>query len=121
MSSTEGVKAVDLLSAVFLWAAPALAQDFHFDSSMSRPVLENSLDRSISFTELLHDDLTQPRNARGVDPRDNLWLILSSKAKLVGRALMAGNANVVLLTGHELHRRGDRSHPLRSGGSDGQE
>ena len=77
-----------MLSAVLLWAVPALAQDFQFDSSMSRPVLENYLDRSISFTELLHDDLTQPRNHRGVDPRDNLRLILSSKAKFVGRALM---------------------------------
>src|SRR5260370_10430880 len=76
-----------LLAAVVLWAAPAFAQDFQFDSSMSRPVLENYLDRSISFTELLHDDLTQPRNHRGVDPRDNMRLILSSKAKFVGRAL----------------------------------
>src|SRR5439155_25992050 len=44
--------------------------------------------RSISFTELLRDDLTQPRNHRGVDPRDNVRLILSSRAKFVGRALM---------------------------------
>ena len=85
---TGDLRAIGLLSAVLLWAAPALAQDFRFDSSMSRPVLENYLDRSISFTELLHDDLTQPRNRRGVDPRDNMRLILSSKAKFVGRALM---------------------------------
>ena len=39
-------------------------------------MLENYLDRSISFTELLHDDLDQPRNNRGVDPRDNMRLIL---------------------------------------------
>jgi hypothetical protein len=63
-------------------------QDFHFDGSISRRVLENYLDRSISFTELLHDDLTQPRNSRGVDPHDNVRLLLSSKAKFVGRALM---------------------------------
>ena len=202
-----------MLSAVLLRAMPALAQDFQFDSSMSRPVLENYLDRSISFTELLHDDLTQPRNLRGVDPRDNLRLILSSKCKFVGRALMvwgrekgtcslsqngkalrrgasqgrsgdhpagrrvrdrdprrgirrhpraclcrvrparrepqfpvsghalrqrafreplgrrrlgsrhepAGNADVVLLSGQQLHRRRDRGHPLRPGRSDGQE
>src|SRR6185437_4520800 len=67
---------------------PAVAEDFRFDGSMSRPVLESYLDRSISFTELLHDDLTQPRNARGVDPRDNLRLLLAIKAKFVGRALM---------------------------------
>jgi hypothetical protein len=46
------------------------------------------LERSISFTELLHDDLTKPRNNRGVDPRDNMRLLLEAKAKFVGRALM---------------------------------
>jgi len=55
---------------------------------MSREVLENYLSRSISFTELLHDDLTKPGNKRGVDPRDNLRLILDTKATFVGRALM---------------------------------
>src|SRR4026208_207783 len=77
-----------VLAACWLWICPATAQDFQFDGSMSRPVLENYLSRSTSFTELLHDDLTKPRNARGVDPRDNLRFILETKAKLVGRALM---------------------------------
>jgi hypothetical protein len=62
--------------------------DFHFDGSISREVLENYLSRSISFTELLHDDIGQPRNRRGVDPRDNLRLLLQTLAKFVGRALM---------------------------------
>jgi hypothetical protein len=70
------------------WIFPAAAQDFQFDGSMSRQVLENYLSRSTSYTELLHDDLTKPRNSRGVDPRDNLRFILDTKAKLVGRALM---------------------------------
>src|SRR5258708_10968561 len=74
--------------ACLLWSFTASSQDFKFDSSISRPVLENYLSRSISFTELLHDDLTKPRNERGVDPRDNFRLILDSKAKFVGRALM---------------------------------
>lgn len=75
--------------AVLVVLAPmARAADFRFDSSMSRGVLENYLDRSISFTELLHDDLDQPRNRRGVDPRDNMRLLLEAKAKFVGRALM---------------------------------
>ncbi|HXI72653.1 MAG TPA: hypothetical protein VNN22_20120 [Verrucomicrobiae bacterium] len=82
-----------LISTLFSGTVPAIAQDFHFDSVISRPVLENYLSRSISFTELLHDDLTQPRDARGVDPRDNLRLILDTKTKFVGRALM--------LWGHE--------------------
>ncbi len=77
-----------LLAACGLCAFLSSAQEFRFDGSMSRPVLENYLSRSISFTELLHDDLTQPRNSRGVDPRDNLRLILETKTKLVGRALM---------------------------------
>src|ERR1700704_1900905 len=77
-----------LLASWLLLVCPAVAQDFHFDSSMSRPVLENYLSRSISFTELLHDDLTQPRNNRGVEPRDNMRLLLGARAKFVGRALM---------------------------------
>jgi len=85
--------AFSLMSIGFLWVIPATAQDFHFDSTISRPVLENYLSRSISFTELLHYDLTQPRDGRGVDPHDNMRLILDTKAKFVGRALM--------LWGHE--------------------
>ena len=77
-----------LLAALFVGMIPAFAQDFHFDSTISRPVLGNYLSRSISFTELLHDDLTQPRDKRGVDPHDNMRLILDCKAKFVGRALM---------------------------------
>jgi hypothetical protein len=51
---------------------PAAAQNFRFDTSMSREVLENYLSRSISFTELLHDDLTQARNSRPIakEPSD---------------------------------------------------
>jgi hypothetical protein len=77
-----------LIVACLLWALRAEAQNFRFDGSMSRAVLENYLERSISFTELLHDDLTKPRNNRGVDPRDNMRMLLGAKAKLVGRALM---------------------------------
>jgi hypothetical protein len=69
-------------------AGMAAGQDFHFDGTISREVLENYLARSISFTELLHDDLSQPRNARGVDPRDNVRFLLDAKAKFIGRALM---------------------------------
>src|ERR1700733_13237987 len=82
-----------LFCAVFAGAISASAEDFHFDTVITRPVLENYLSRSISFTELLHDDLAQPRDARGVNPQDNLRLILDSRAKFVGRALM--------LWGHE--------------------
>ena len=67
---------------------PAQARDYRFDGKISREVLENYLSRSVSFTELLHDDLSQPRNERGVDPRDNMRFILNTGAKFVGRALM---------------------------------
>jgi len=82
---SSGVLSI-VLSVVHIWTASA--QDFHFDSSISRTVLENYLSRSISFTELLHDDLTKSRNNRGVNPRDNMRLILSTKAKFIGRSLM---------------------------------
>src|ERR1700691_4972105 len=77
-----------LLGACLLCTFPAVAQNYHFDGSISREVLENYLDRSISFTELLHDDLGTNRNRYGVDPNDNLRFILNTKAKFVGRALM---------------------------------
>ncbi|MDB6020876.1 MAG: hypothetical protein JWQ04_733, partial [Pedosphaera sp.] len=77
-----------LFAIALLCAFPAASQDFKFDGSISRPVLENYLSRSISFTELLHDDLTKPINNRGEDPHDNLRFILDTKAKFVGRALL---------------------------------
>lgn len=67
---------------------PVLMRDYHFDGKISRQVLENYLSRSVSFTELLHDDLSQPRNSRGVDPRDNIRFILNTGAKFIGRSLM---------------------------------
>ena len=75
-------------SVILLGAVSTHGQDFQFDALISRQVLENYLNRSISFAELLHDDLEKPRNRRGVDPRDHIRLILSSKAKFVGRALL---------------------------------
>ena len=77
-----------LLLRTVLAQEPGEAPDFQFDGGISRPVLENYLSRSISYTELLHDDLAASRNKRGVDPKDNLRFILGTKAKLIGRALM---------------------------------
>jgi len=82
------VRSLGLVLGLFCVGSSAASQDFAFDTSISRPVLENYLSRSISFTELLHDDLSKPRNGRGVDPHDNMRLLLNSKAKFVGRALM---------------------------------
>src|SRR5882724_3104488 len=85
-------------AACLLTGRLGAAEDFHFDSFISRPVLENYLSRSISFTELLHDDLTQALNARGVDPHDNIRLLIGSKAKFVGRALMLWGSESNLAT-----------------------
>ncbi len=71
----------------------ASAQDFRFDTTISRQVLENYLDRSVSFTELLHDDLASAPSPGRADPQDNFRFIIDTKAKFVGRALM--------LWGHE--------------------
>lgn len=98
--------AVTVIAAVLWDMALARAADapisFQFDSSMSRPVLENYLSRSTSFTELLHDDLTKPRNIRGVDPRDNMRLLLDTRAKFVGRALMVWGREKELSTFLEM-------------------
>src|ERR1700761_6889291 len=84
--------------ASLLQIACAAPPDYAFDGTISRPVLENYLARSISYTELLHDDISQPRDARGADPRDNLRFILNTKAKFIGRSLM--------LWGHESNLPG---------------
>ncbi|MDB5048514.1 MAG: hypothetical protein JWO30_1585 [Fibrobacteres bacterium] len=82
------------------WSAQAL--DYRFDSTISKPVLENYLDKSISFTELLHDDFHQARNARGVDPKDNIRFLINTGAKYVGRAIMlwGGESNLGPFTQH---------------------
>src|SRR5262249_23281403 len=70
-------------------AAPQSASaKYAFDGKISREVLENYLSRSITFTELLHDDLQAERNSHGVAPKDNLRLLVSTGAKFVGRAIM---------------------------------
>jgi hypothetical protein len=76
-------------------AGAILSPDLQFDSIISQTVLEKYLSRSISFTELLHDDVTQPVDARGADPRGNMRMLLASKAKFVGRA--------IFLWGHETN------------------
>jgi hypothetical protein len=76
-----------LLIACFL-AAPGLAQDFHFDSTISKKVLENYLNRSIHYTELLHYDINAAVDRHGGNPRDNIRAILNMGAKYIGRSIM---------------------------------
>jgi len=90
-------KIITLLLVAFHFRGIAAAADgppdFSFDGTISRPVLENYLARSVSFTELLHHDVAGPRDDQGEDPRDDLRFILNTKAKFIGRSLM--------LWGHE--------------------
>src|SRR3989338_6848250 len=68
--------------------ALAFAQDFHFDSTISKRVLENYLNRSIHYTELLHYDINMAVDRQGGNPRDNIRAILNMGAKYIGRAIM---------------------------------
>jgi hypothetical protein len=77
-----------LLATICLSSVSLQAQDFHFDSTISQKVLGNYLSRSISYTELLHDDLSQAHDKRGVDPRDNIRMLLNCGAKYIGRSIM---------------------------------
>ena len=69
---------------------------FQFDTTITQAVLERYLSRSISFTQLLQDDVTQPVNSMGVDPLDNARMLFDSKAKFIGRAVFVfgGESNL---------------------------
>jgi hypothetical protein len=71
-----------------LAAVSGRAQDFHFDSTISKTVLENYLNRSIHCTELLHYDLDLAVDRHGGNPRDNVRAILNMGAKYIGRSIM---------------------------------
>jgi len=75
-----------LVLAVGVFCLPVAAQDFSFDGSISEPVLNNYLSRSITMVDFLKDDINQ-RNKHGVDPKDNIRMILNVKAKFIGRAI----------------------------------
>jgi hypothetical protein len=74
--------------AAFFLTAPAQAQNFHFDSTISKKVLENYLNRSIHYTELLHYDINLAVDRHGGNPRDNIRAILNMGAKYIGRSIM---------------------------------
>jgi hypothetical protein len=76
-----------LLLLASLALAIASAQDFQFDGKISKQALDNYLSRSITFVGLLQDDVKQPRNAKGVDPHDNIRFLVNTGAKFVGRAI----------------------------------
>jgi hypothetical protein len=77
-----------VIAVVFSLVAFVQAQDFHFDSTISKKVLENYLNRSIHYTELLHYDINAVVDRHGGNPRDNIRAILNMGAKYVGRSIM---------------------------------
>ena len=79
--------ALTLLAAAAT-AAPPPSRDYHFDGSISRPVLESYLSRSITMEGIL--------NGRG-DFDDNVRMLKSTGAKFVGRALCLWGGEADLL------------------------
>ncbi|MCP5520808.1 MAG: hypothetical protein H7A46_04600 [Verrucomicrobiales bacterium] len=76
------------MSAAEEAASPLPTRDYHFDRTISRPVLENYLSRSISMEGLL--------NGRG-DLTDNIRMLQQIGAKFIGRSLClwGGEGNLV--------------------------
>ena len=69
---------IAILTAVLATTSFAADRDYKFDTTISRPVLENYLSRSITMSELLH-----PQG--NVD--DNLRMLQNTGAKFIGRAI----------------------------------
>lgn len=83
--------------AAFAQQAGNLHRDYHFDGSITRPVLENYLSRSVTFSELLH--------GMG-NVSDNLRFLTNSGVKLAGRAIYRWGGE------HALPALLQRAHPI---------
>ena len=75
MKKTYTIAILILLTATICFAAE---RNYDFDGRISRPVLENYLSRSITYSELLHDQ-------GNVD--DNIRMLNNTGAKFIGRAI----------------------------------
>ncbi|HXB32712.1 MAG TPA: hypothetical protein VNV35_04795, partial [Puia sp.] len=78
-----------ILIALLAGALPGAAQSYHFDTVISRAVLDNYLSRSISMEGLL--------NGRG-DFDDNIRMLDHTGAKFVGRSICLWGGEAQLLT-----------------------
>jgi hypothetical protein len=76
-------------------AGAQAARDYHFDRTISRPVLENYLSRSITMEGLL--------NGRG-DLDDNLRMLKSMGAKYIGRSICLWGGEARLLRNFDRAR-----------------
>ena len=82
---TNGIILIVLLAGAF----PGAAQSYHFDTVISRAVLDNYLSRSISMEGLL--------NGRG-DFDDNIRMLDHTGAKFIGRSICLWGGEAQLLT-----------------------
>jgi len=64
------------------------AQDYHFDSTISKTVLENYLNRATHYTELLNYGMEVPFDRHGGSPKDNIRALINMGAKYIGRSMM---------------------------------
>ncbi|MFC1691970.1 hypothetical protein ACFL1R_00520 [Candidatus Latescibacterota bacterium] len=71
-------------------------QNYNFDGKISRKVLENYLDRSITMQGFLHDEKTSPGFTKA-QSEDNIRMIMNIGAKFIGRAFCVwGNEPVMV-------------------------
>src|ERR1700754_2253947 len=93
------VVAMVMMLSVGVAAAPGpgigARPDYHFDGTISRGVLENYLDRSISMEGLL--------NGRG-DLDDNIRMLNYTGAKFIGRSICLWGGEAKLLANFERAR-----------------
>jgi hypothetical protein len=80
-----------ILSFLFLGvlgaSGTAHAENYRFDSTISKEVLENYLARSLTFTEMLTDDADSDVPARGSSFAEHLRFVQNTGAKFIGRAV----------------------------------
>lgn len=88
--------ALACLCALLVLPPAGLARDYRFDRTISRPVLENYLSRSITMEGLLI--------GRG-DLDDNIRMLTSTGAKLAGRTLYLWGGEGALARNLELARK----------------
>src|SRR4051794_10423197 len=84
------------LLAASVAAAPHRSRDYHFDTTISREVLENYLSRSITMEGML--------NGRG-DLDDDIRMLKDTGAKFIGRALCLWGGEADLLRNLERARQ----------------
>jgi hypothetical protein len=71
-------------------------RDYCFDGKISREVLENYLDRSITIQGFLHDERTDP-SITAAQHEDTIRMVRNIGAKFIGRAICAWGNEAVMV------------------------